>query len=133
MQPKASLSHFSGLSGDANALLLSLLPRYFSAFDAFSSLFREQHRAPHTDGVLMPGVSVHSMFDSHRECLMRLLEQRFFCQRSPVAPLARASEIAGLPRDNFEIHETSKEEFEAWKAVERTKHCGKRLRAPWRV
>jgi hypothetical protein len=31
---------------------------------------------------------------------------------SPVAVLAAASEIAGLPRDNFEIHEISKAEFE---------------------
>ena len=32
---------------------------------------------------------------------------------SPMAVLADASEITGLPRDNFEIHEISKEEFEA--------------------
>lgn len=31
---------------------------------------------------------------------------------NPVAALAHASEITGLPRDNFEIHEISKEEFE---------------------
>ena len=31
---------------------------------------------------------------------------------SPVAALANASEITGLPRDNFEVHEISKEEFE---------------------
>jgi hypothetical protein len=29
--------------------------------------------------------------------------------------LADASEITGLPRDNFEIHEISKEQFEAFK------------------
>jgi hypothetical protein len=32
---------------------------------------------------------------------------------SPVAVLAAAREITGLPRDNFEIHEISKAEFEA--------------------
>jgi len=32
--------------------------------------------------------------------------------QSPVAALADASEITGLPRDNFEIHEISKEELE---------------------
>ena len=31
---------------------------------------------------------------------------------SPVAALANASEITGLPRDNFEVHKISKEEFE---------------------
>jgi len=31
--------------------------------------------------------------------------------QSPVAALAAASEITGLPRDNFELHEISKEEF----------------------
>jgi hypothetical protein len=31
---------------------------------------------------------------------------------SPVAAIAAASEITGLPRDNFEVHEISKEEFE---------------------
>jgi hypothetical protein len=30
---------------------------------------------------------------------------------SPVAALVRASEIAGLSLDNFEIHDISKEEF----------------------
>jgi hypothetical protein len=32
--------------------------------------------------------------------------------QSPVAALANASEITGLPRDNFEVHEISKGEFE---------------------
>ncbi|HYZ74441.1 MAG TPA: hypothetical protein VE641_15295 [Chthoniobacterales bacterium] len=32
--------------------------------------------------------------------------------QSPVAALADASDITGLPRDNFEIHEISKDEFE---------------------
>jgi hypothetical protein len=32
--------------------------------------------------------------------------------QSPVAALANASDITGLPRDNFEIHEISKDEFE---------------------
>jgi hypothetical protein len=36
--------------------------------------------------------------------------------QSPVAALAHASEITGLPRDNFEIHEISKEEFERLRA-----------------
>jgi hypothetical protein len=31
---------------------------------------------------------------------------------SPMAVLADASEITGLPRDNFEVQEISKEEFE---------------------
>jgi hypothetical protein len=31
---------------------------------------------------------------------------------SPVRVLADASEITGLPRDNFEVHEISKAEFE---------------------
>ena len=31
---------------------------------------------------------------------------------SPVRAIADASEITGLPRDNFEVHEISKEEFE---------------------
>ena len=35
---------------------------------------------------------------------------------SPVAALAKASEITGLPRDNFEVHEISKEEFERLRA-----------------
>jgi hypothetical protein len=33
--------------------------------------------------------------------------------QSPVAVLAAASEITGLPRDTFEVHEISKAEFEA--------------------
>jgi hypothetical protein len=32
--------------------------------------------------------------------------------RSPVAALTAASEITGLPRDHFEVHEISKAEFE---------------------
>ena len=32
--------------------------------------------------------------------------------QSPVAALANASDITGLPRDNFELHEISKDEFE---------------------
>ena len=32
--------------------------------------------------------------------------------QSPVAALADASDITGLPRDNFEIHEISKDEFD---------------------
>jgi hypothetical protein len=32
--------------------------------------------------------------------------------QSPVAALADASEITGLPRDNFEVYEISKDEFE---------------------
>ena len=31
---------------------------------------------------------------------------------SPVAALAHASEITGLPRDNFEIYEISKQQYE---------------------
>jgi hypothetical protein len=31
---------------------------------------------------------------------------------SPVAAIAAASEITGLPRDHFEVHEISKTEFE---------------------
>ena len=38
---------------------------------------------------------------------------------SPVAALAKASEITGLPRDNFEVHEISKEEFERLRALTR--------------
>jgi hypothetical protein len=30
---------------------------------------------------------------------------------------ADASEITGLPRDNFEVHEISKEEFEGVKGI----------------
>jgi len=33
--------------------------------------------------------------------------------QSAVAALAAASEITGLPRDNFEVHEISKAEFDA--------------------
>jgi len=33
--------------------------------------------------------------------------------QSPVAVLAAASEITGLPRDSFEVHEISKAEFES--------------------
>jgi hypothetical protein len=33
--------------------------------------------------------------------------------------LADASEITGLPRDNFEIHEISKEEFESGRVEQR--------------
>ena len=36
--------------------------------------------------------------------------------QSLVAALADASEITGLPRDNFEVHEISKEEFERLRA-----------------
>ena len=32
--------------------------------------------------------------------------------QSPVAALADANGITGLPRDNLEVHEISKEEFE---------------------
>jgi hypothetical protein len=32
---------------------------------------------------------------------------------SPVRAIADASEITGLPRDNFEVHQISKEEFDA--------------------
>jgi hypothetical protein len=35
---------------------------------------------------------------------------------SPVRVLADASEITGLPRDNFEIHEISKAEFETFRS-----------------
>ncbi|HEY4814793.1 MAG TPA: hypothetical protein VIH58_08960 [Chthoniobacterales bacterium] len=35
---------------------------------------------------------------------------------SPVAVLAAASEITGLPRDNFEVHEVSKAEFAGLRA-----------------
>ena len=33
--------------------------------------------------------------------------------QSSVAALAAASEMTGLPRDNFEVHQISKAEFEA--------------------
>jgi hypothetical protein len=33
--------------------------------------------------------------------------------QSPVAVLAAASGVTGLPRDNFEVHEISRAEFEA--------------------
>ena len=33
---------------------------------------------------------------------------------SPMAVLADASEITGLPRDNFEVQVISKKEFDAW-------------------
>jgi hypothetical protein len=36
--------------------------------------------------------------------------------QSPVAALANASEITGLPRDNFEVYEIPKEEFEGHRA-----------------
>ena len=36
--------------------------------------------------------------------------------QSLVVTLANASEITGLPRDNFEVHEISKEEFEKLRA-----------------
>ena len=36
--------------------------------------------------------------------------------QSRVAAPAKASEITGLPRDNFEVHEISKEEFERLRA-----------------
>jgi hypothetical protein len=36
--------------------------------------------------------------------------------QSPVAALANASEITGLPGDNFEVDEISKEEFEKLRA-----------------
>ena len=36
--------------------------------------------------------------------------------QSPVAALAHASEITGLPRDNFEVQEISKEESERLRA-----------------
>ena len=36
--------------------------------------------------------------------------------QSPIRALADASEITGVPRDNFEVHEISKEEFERLRA-----------------
>ena len=36
---------------------------------------------------------------------------------TPVAALAKASEITGLPRDNFEVHEISKEEFDRLRSL----------------
>jgi hypothetical protein len=36
---------------------------------------------------------------------------------TPVAALAKVSEITGLPRDNFEVHEISKEEFERLRSL----------------
>jgi hypothetical protein len=39
--------------------------------------------------------------------------------QGPVAALADASEITGLPRDNLEVHEISKEEFERLRARDR--------------
>jgi hypothetical protein len=36
---------------------------------------------------------------------------------STVRALADASEITGLPRDNFEVHKISKAEFEAYRPV----------------
>jgi hypothetical protein len=33
-----------------------------------------------------------------------------------MAVLADASEITGLPRDNFEIHEIARQEFETFKS-----------------
>jgi hypothetical protein len=36
---------------------------------------------------------------------------------SPMAALANAGEITGLPRDNFEVHEISKEEFERLRSL----------------
>ena len=36
---------------------------------------------------------------------------------SPVAALAAASEITGLPRDNFEVCEISREEFEGFRRM----------------
>ena len=35
---------------------------------------------------------------------------------SAVRAVANASEVTGLPRDNFEVHEISKEEFEKLRA-----------------
>jgi hypothetical protein len=35
--------------------------------------------------------------------------------QSAVRALADASEITGLPRDNFEVHEISQEEFEGFR------------------
>ena len=36
---------------------------------------------------------------------------------SPMGVLADASEITGLPRDNFEVHEISKEEFDRLRSL----------------
>ena len=36
---------------------------------------------------------------------------------TPVVALAKASEITGLPRDNFEVHEISKEEFDRLRSL----------------
>ncbi len=46
---------------------------------------RKRHRAPRTDGALMPGVSVHSMFNSLLESLMRSFCWDKNCGRSGVA------------------------------------------------
>jgi hypothetical protein len=42
--------------------------------------------------------------------------------QSPVGVLADASEVSGLPRDNFEVHEISKAEFETFDLRNQFRH-----------
>jgi hypothetical protein len=54
----------------------------------------------------LASASTHSSFGTISDTA------RYVSGECPVGVIADASEITGLPRDNFEIHEISKEEFE---------------------
>jgi hypothetical protein len=62
----------------------------------------------------MPSLSPDPGFEyNYKACRKGDLEQKAVAvSYSPMGVLADASEITGLPRDTFEIHEISKEEFE---------------------
>ena len=62
-------------------------------------------------GILAGGILVLTIY--YKACKKGDPEAKAVAvDEGPVAALANASEITGLPRDNFEVHEISKEEFE---------------------
>ena len=66
----------------------------------------------------MPSLHPDPGFDYYYKACKKAIRRRkpLTVDQSPVAALANASEITGLPRDNFEIHEISKEELERLRA-----------------
>jgi hypothetical protein len=61
----------------------------------------------------MPSLSPQSGIEYYKACRKGDPEAKAVTvNQSAIAALANASEITGLPRDNFEVHEISKEGFE---------------------
>lgn len=61
----------------------------------------------------MPSLSLDPGFEYYyKACRKGDAEAKAIAvKQSPVAAIADASKTTGLPRDNFEVHEISKEEF----------------------